>query len=150
MAPAFDSIILWTQNIVTDIEGTTGPRVAITPNISVQLMQCSKAIVSQIAEVDMNSRTIIPGSLTPEIEKRQSKWQAYDTIPRTFNETSLIGGASVSHRSTDIGEANFCQWAEIVTQTPRSGISNEADPISLTLAWGEVYVPNFCAWLPPF
>jgi hypothetical protein len=89
-----DSIILFTQNPVSDSSGIMGPSVTLPGlNVSLQFLQCSKSLVSQTGEVNA-SRQIIPNSLSPSIYKHNSTWQAYNPILKTDN--SMLQGDSVS------------------------------------------------------
>ncbi|KAJ7815873.1 hypothetical protein B0H14DRAFT_2457406, partial [Mycena olivaceomarginata] len=52
---ATDSIILYTANPLLDSEDNTGLRVKLNSDVSLQFIQCSKSLVSQIALVSINS-----------------------------------------------------------------------------------------------
>ncbi|KAJ6526394.1 hypothetical protein B0H19DRAFT_1084493 [Mycena capillaripes] len=92
-----DSIILYTQNSVSDSSGIIGPSVTLPGlNISLQFLQCSKSLVSQTGQVD-ESRQIIPNSLSPSIYKHNSTWQAYNPISKSNTQDygSMLQGNSV-------------------------------------------------------
>jgi hypothetical protein len=90
------SIILYTPNIVIDSDGRTGFPVHL-PNISnIQILQCSRTLVSQHAEIDIASNALIPLSLKPPIQKQSSRWHIYKADQTdTLNSSSLLESDSV-------------------------------------------------------
>lgn len=96
IALAEDSIIVYTQNSVLDSESKTGPQVVLNANVSLQFIQCSKSLVTQTAQVNIDSGVIVPESLNPTIQKTHSKWQTYDTLQRSANGTTLLASDYVS------------------------------------------------------
>ncbi|KAJ7895722.1 hypothetical protein B0H13DRAFT_2523798 [Mycena leptocephala] len=117
------SLLLPPVNMVSDSEGTLGSRVALSSNISLQVIQCSKSVVSQQAQVHTDSRQIIPGSLNPVMQKTYSRWQTHDKLLQTANRTTLLEGD---------------YWAEIVTNSPLTGVIDEMS----FLRWGEIYLQD--------
>ncbi|KAJ7929724.1 hypothetical protein B0H13DRAFT_1859447 [Mycena leptocephala] len=109
-----DSIILYTQNSVLDSEGNTGFRMNLNSDVSLQFIQCSKSLVSQIATVSINSGVILSNSLEPKIQKAYSIWQSYDSLPKTINGTTLL-------------ESNY--WAEILSSLPDSEVAFRPDQL---------------------
>ncbi|KAJ7123473.1 hypothetical protein C8R44DRAFT_783855 [Mycena epipterygia] len=76
------SIRLYSTIPIVDSDNNEGSSVELNPPMntsvsSVQLLQCSQSLVSQTAVVDSQSRQIIPGTVSPEIEKASSMWLPY-------------------------------------------------------------------------
>ncbi|KAJ6557620.1 hypothetical protein B0H19DRAFT_1070260 [Mycena capillaripes] len=101
--PQTDSITLYTPNPVLDSEGSIGPRVAAL-NTSLQLIQCSKLLVLQNAQVQLDSRAIIGASLNPSIYKSYSKWQSYNSLPRFTNGPTFSGDEYGSEISLNVAD----------------------------------------------
>ncbi|KAJ7019086.1 hypothetical protein C8F04DRAFT_353328 [Mycena alexandri] len=87
-----NSIILYTQSLISDSHGTIGPSMTVPQsNVTVQFLQCTRSLVSQTGQVDTGSRSIIPDSLSPVIQKKNSTWARYQS-PQAANSTSLVEG----------------------------------------------------------
>ncbi|KAJ7610618.1 hypothetical protein DFH06DRAFT_1308628 [Mycena polygramma] len=91
-ATSWASMILYTTNQVKDSGGNTGLPVRLHapmgPNSTVselQILQCSRSLISQQAEVDPYSRLIVPSSLTPTLHKTSSQWNRYEEPSRDTN-----------------------------------------------------------------
>ncbi|KAJ6615026.1 hypothetical protein B0H10DRAFT_110761 [Mycena sp. CBHHK59/15] len=123
---AGDTIILYTANTVFDSENTAIPSAAPIPdsNVSLHFLQCSRSLIPQRAQVKIDSRVIIPGSLDPSIEKIHSQWKAYESRPTSVAEGSRLV------------ESDY--WSQIVSSLPLSGISLQEQ--SILLSWGDVYL----------
>ncbi|KAJ6525232.1 hypothetical protein DFH09DRAFT_1095708 [Mycena vulgaris] len=125
MRKVANMIILFTQNTVIDSGGNKGFPLILDSSLSLQFIGCVKSLTSQIAQVHLNSRAIIPGSLEPTTYKNHSKWYEYGTLPRATNGTALL-------------EDNT--WAQVVVITPGSYVPNGEDPDSSNgLSSGELY-----------
>ncbi|KAJ7080252.1 hypothetical protein C8R44DRAFT_862910 [Mycena epipterygia] len=133
IALAEDSIIVYTQNSVVDSESNTGPQVVLNSNVSLQFIQCSKSLVTQTAQVNIDSRAIIPESLNPIIQKTHSKWQTYDTLPRPANGTTLLASD---------------YWAQIVSQLPQSTLTGDTGAVIVD--FGAAYVTQQLGLDPSF
>ncbi|KAJ6509820.1 hypothetical protein DFH09DRAFT_1198507 [Mycena vulgaris] len=93
-----NSIILYTTNDVLDSRGHKGSPVTLKrpmgPNSTVsqlQILQCSKTLVTQRGTVDSQSRKLDSSTLHPRIHKTQSTWHEYSKIPVHPPDQSLIG-----------------------------------------------------------
>ncbi|KAJ7331076.1 hypothetical protein DFH08DRAFT_940256 [Mycena albidolilacea] len=88
-----DSIILYTQNPISDTNGKIGHAVKLPNlNVTLQFLQCSDSVVLQMGKVDTGSRKIIPNSLHPTVYKNHSSWRSYNPFPKAANSTSLLEG----------------------------------------------------------
>jgi hypothetical protein len=72
-------------------------------NVTLQFLQCSKSLVSQVGVVDSSTKLIVPGSLLPILQKEDSTWPSY-TFPQNDNNSSLVEGDSVSERGANLDE----------------------------------------------
>ncbi|KAJ6602731.1 hypothetical protein DFH09DRAFT_1125418, partial [Mycena vulgaris] len=123
---AGDTIILYTSNAVHDSADRMIPSEAPIPDsdVSLHFLQCSKSLISQTGQVSIDSREIIPSSLTPVVQKTHSAWKAYEAFPTSAtNETTLLEGS---------------YWSQIVSGLPLSGIS--FNNTQVVLSWGDVYL----------
>ncbi|KAJ7610615.1 hypothetical protein DFH06DRAFT_1485488 [Mycena polygramma] len=97
---SWPSMILYTTNKVMDSAGDAGLPIELHPPMGpnstvseLQILQCSRSLITQDAEVDPYSRLIIPSSLKPALHKTSSKWTPYEQLsPNTTNSnlTSVI------------------------------------------------------------
>ncbi|KAF7363029.1 hypothetical protein MVEN_00654700 [Mycena venus] len=81
---SWPSMILYTTNRVIDSDGNTGFPIDITPPMGpnstvskLQLLQCSRSLVPQLAQVNTDSRLVIRSSIQPSLYKSSSKWNVY-------------------------------------------------------------------------
>jgi hypothetical protein len=97
-----DVVTLYTPNVVLDVDGRTGSRVIlINHNVSFQVLQCSKSLVTQRGQVRTDSRAIMPKSILPDIQKNHSRWTDHtNSSGEIENEATLMGGTHVSHLKT--------------------------------------------------
>ncbi|KAJ7910800.1 hypothetical protein B0H13DRAFT_1876399 [Mycena leptocephala] len=107
---------------VLDSGGNMGHQVYINSDVSLQFIQCSKSLVSQIATVSITSGVILPNSLEPNIQKTFSMWQSYDSLPKTTNGTTLVGSS---------------YWAEILSSFCDSTVTLSSGQ---QLSCGDVYI----------
>jgi hypothetical protein len=65
---------------------------------SLQLIQCSKSLILQNAQVQLDSRAIIADTLNPSIQKNQSKWQSFPNLPGPTEAPGFSWDGYVSHQ----------------------------------------------------
>jgi hypothetical protein len=101
--PSANVVTLFTPNQVVDSGNKTGLRASIG-NSSLQLLQCSKTLVTQRGQILKTSKDNIPAVLSPGLHKTQSNW---GTLTNGTDDSTLIGGNQVSHLITPTSEIHF-------------------------------------------
>ncbi|KAF7377224.1 hypothetical protein MSAN_00142300 [Mycena sanguinolenta] len=123
-----NSIIVYTTNEVLDSAGNSGSPVDVpqgefaTSVHQLQFLQCRRYLVSQSAQVDPGSRTIVPDTLDPVVYKTQSIWLSSADLPATTDSgSSLINSSS---------------WATILSAIQQDGVLIG----NLYPTWGDAFI----------
>ncbi|KAJ6475437.1 hypothetical protein C8R45DRAFT_1159470 [Mycena sanguinolenta] len=88
-----NSIILYTDNPVSDSQGNSKPTIALSKfNVSLQFLQCSLSLVSQTGEINLGTRNLNPNSLQPTVNKNHSIWKSSRPASNSIHSKSLVGG----------------------------------------------------------
>ncbi|KAJ7610620.1 hypothetical protein DFH06DRAFT_171956 [Mycena polygramma] len=130
---SWPSMLLYTTNKVVDSTGNTGLPVGIAPPMGpnstvseLQLLQCSRSLIAQQAQVDPYSKLIIPSSLKPILHKTSSQWNPYEQSPQT---------ADSNHITTLVNS----EWPTPLHQS-NVPMSIDNDSTLILFAWMDLYI----------
>ncbi|KAF8214817.1 hypothetical protein K438DRAFT_2138348 [Mycena galopus ATCC 62051] len=97
---SWPSMILYTTNQVIDSDGNTGFPIDITPPMGpnstvsqLQILQYSRSLVPQLAQVEADSRLVIPSSIQPSLYKTTSQWNIHDDSSQGSNNLDPLKGS---------------------------------------------------------
>jgi hypothetical protein len=97
-----NSVILLTTSTVVDSEGHHGAPITIDPAVmdqmgfrpritQLQLLQCSKSLVTQLGTINSQFNTLNSSSLCPPTFKTFSKWKKSTEMTFSARDATLLG-----------------------------------------------------------